>query len=106
MLLVEKMEQAKRGGTELDPASAINVPEKRALVMKGAADAHGRLAEEGAFEHVLVAAATWVPVDHALAADGSESSPVDMEASLQGAEKEECACAQSAALKLMRLPSK
>jgi hypothetical protein len=41
-----------------------------------------------ALECAFIATGTWLPVDHILAADGSENSPVDKEVSLQGMEKE------------------
>jgi hypothetical protein len=44
--LVEKMEQAKRDGTEFDPGSAISISERQILITKVVADTHDRLANE------------------------------------------------------------
>jgi hypothetical protein len=86
--LVEKLEQAKRDGVEFDPASAMFISEKRILITKVVADTHERLAKANVFKRAFIATGTYMPIEHLLAADGGQNSPVDKEVLLQGMEKE------------------
>lgn len=85
---VERMEEAKRAGTEFDASKAFSAAEKRILITKVVAEEHERLASLLTFKRAFLATGTWMPIENLLAADGAANGSADLEVSLQGMEKD------------------